>query len=42
MRIATWNCLGGLDSKTDVIDSLAADILVIQECSKSSPGRAAQ
>lgn len=32
MRLATWNCNGALRKKLDQADSLAADILVIQEC----------
>ena len=32
MRIATWNCQGGLDKKLDVIEALNANILVVQEC----------
>jgi exodeoxyribonuclease-3 len=32
MKIVTWNCNGALRKKTANIDSLGADILVIQEC----------
>ncbi len=32
MKIVTWNCQGALRSKIDKIDTLGADILVIQEC----------
>ena len=32
MRIITWNCAGALRKKTNEIDVLDADILVIQEC----------
>ena len=32
MRIATWNCNGGLRNKTSEVDRLEADIIVIQEC----------
>ncbi|MDX1492385.1 MAG: endonuclease/exonuclease/phosphatase family protein [Pseudohongiellaceae bacterium] len=32
MKIVTWNCNGALRKKTAHLDSLTADILVIQEC----------
>lgn len=32
LRIATWNCAGALRKKLAMADSLAADVLVIQEC----------
>lgn len=32
MRIVSWNCNGALRKKTQEIDKLDADILVIQEC----------
>ena len=32
MRIVSWNCNGALRKKTDAIDSLSADMLIIQEC----------
>jgi len=32
MRIITWNCSGALRKKTEQLDLLKADILVVQEC----------
>ena len=32
MRIVSWNCGGALRKKTEHIDQLQADILIIQEC----------
>lgn len=32
MRIVTWNCASALRKKTEAVDALDADILVIQEC----------
>lgn len=32
MKIITWNCNGALRKKTELLDQLNADILVIQEC----------
>jgi len=32
MKIVSWNCNGALRRKTEQIDKLGADILVIQEC----------
>ena len=35
MRIVTWNCCrGSLSNKVPFLDSLAADIAVVQECAK--------
>lgn len=38
MRLVTWNCNGALRRKTEALDSLQADIAVIQEC--EDPARA--
>ncbi|CAN0458947.1 unnamed protein product, partial [Hapterophycus canaliculatus] len=32
MKIVSWNCAGGLRKKTEILDSLQADVLVVQEC----------
>lgn len=32
MRIVSWNCNGAFRKKFESIDSLHADILIIQEC----------
>lgn len=32
MRLGTWNCQGGLTKKLDVVEALATDVLLVQEC----------
>lgn len=34
MRIVSWNCQGGFKNKVHLLDTFAADVLVIQECEK--------
>jgi hypothetical protein len=40
MRLATWNCQTGLDSNWDIVTGLDADVVVIQECGRSTPRHA--
>jgi hypothetical protein len=35
MRVAAWNCRQGVDRKAVAIDALAADVVVLPECSAS-------
>jgi exonuclease III len=37
MRIFTWNCNGALRKKTHLIDSVDADLVIVQEC--EDPGQ---
>ena len=37
MRVATWNCEGGLDRKWTTFDSLNADLAIVQECGPGTP-----
>jgi exonuclease III len=36
VKIVSWNCNGGLRNKTHALDSLEADIFIIQECEDPS------
>lgn len=36
LRIGTWNCRMGLDRKHDAVGRLAADVLVVPECSSGN------
>jgi len=40
MRIVSWNCNGAFRRKTEAIDTLKADLLIIQEC--EDPAQSAQ
>lgn len=35
LRLATWNCRGALDKKSQVVNTIDADVLVVQECSEA-------
>ncbi len=35
MKLATWNCAMGLKKKIPKLLSLSADVMIIQECSRS-------
>lgn len=36
LRIATWNCAGGLDRKWAHLEALEADLMIVQECGPDS------
>lgn len=40
MRVGTWNCQSGLDANWAILEELAADVLVVQECSSNTPEQA--
>lgn len=35
LRLATWNCRGAFKKKKHIIEAIDADVLVVQECSKT-------
>ena len=37
MRIATWNCAGQIEQKWPSLESLGADLVIVQECGPESP-----
>jgi exonuclease III len=41
VRIGTWNCAGALTKKWDVLERVAADVTVVQECASTTVAEAA-
>jgi endonuclease/exonuclease/phosphatase family metal-dependent hydrolase len=42
MRLGTWNCQTGLDSHWGAVETLDADVLVVQECGEGTREQAAE